>query len=479
MVDHHPLSPGAGHIRDDGMRWVRDDRFAWPLMLATWLLVLLMVAPDGFDYRSLTTDAAPTSGSAMSRLLWLSLLGFGAVIVIWRAGLSWLLLRWLNPFLIAFVILATASVLWSIEPGITLRRMIRVGAIMLCALAVVLVAWHPRRFQQLLRPIITALLFGSLLFGLAMPHLGIHSESASELVGAWRGLTNHKNSLGALACIGVILWLHAWLAREVRALPALLGGAIAVACLLLSRSSTSLITAVFTATLLLMLLRVPQNLRRYMPFLTFTFVVLLLTYSLAVLRLVPGLDVLLTPITTLTGKDLSFTGRTEIWEIMAEHIALHPWLGSGYGAYWTGPIEGRPSFEFVRLMHFYPGSAHNGYLEIVNDLGFAGLLVLVGYLLVQVAQSLQLLTIDRSQGALYLALFFQQAVTNLSESHWLSVMSLGVVVMALSTTSLARALLDQRLRTCFGEPQPLAPAGRALIGPHQRHLPAAGIGASA
>ena len=69
-------------------------------------------------------------------------------------------------------------------------------------------------------------------------------------------------------------------------------------------------------------------------------------------------------------------------------------------------------------------------------------------------QCLQLLEIDRHQSALYLALFFQQAITNLSETHWFSVLSVDFVIMTLATTALARGLLERQLRSIFGEPHP-------------------------
>lgn len=458
---------GAG-LRGDGSLWVRDDRFSLLLAGILWALVILVTTPEGFDYSALSTDDMPTSGSVASRLQWLALVGAGIGFVLWRGGLAWLLLRRLNPFLVAFVILAAASTLWSIEPGITLRRMIRITAIVLCPAAMVLVAWHPRRFQQVMRPIVTALLAGSLVFGLAFPHLAIHSESAAELAGAWRGLTNHKNSLGTLACLGLIFWLHAGLVRETRLPIAVCGAAVATACLFLSRSSTALVTGAFTCIFLLMLLRSPKGLRRWMPWLTALFVTVLLAYSLAVLRLVPGLEVLLSPVTAITGKDLTFTGRTGIWAIVIEQIRLHPWLGSGYGAYWIGPVQGSPAYEMVRLLYFYPGSAHNGYLDIANDLGSIGLLVLLGYLIVHVGQSLQLLRIDRGQAALYLAIFFQQALNNLSESHWLNVTTLSMVVMTAASLALARALLENRLRDVFGQPR--SGAGRAAASPSPAHV---------
>lgn len=431
--------------------WIGDARHSTMLAAMVWLLVVLMIVPDGFDYAGLTSLSAPTQGAPVTRLLWLSLLGLSAIFIAWRSALAWLVLRWLNPFLPAFLALAVASAAWSIEPSLTVRRDIRLLTFIGVALAFVLAGWHARRFQNVVRPILTLMLAGSVLFGLVFPLYAIHQESSPELAGAWRGLTNHKNSFGALSCIALIFWLHAGLSREVRPLAALAGGALAAACLLLSRSSTSLVTGLFATAFLVVFLRAPRGLLRYLPFATGAFVLLLLVYSVAILKLMPGLDLLLQPITLLTGKDLTFTKRSDIWVIISEHIDLHPLLGTGYGAYWTAST-GSPSFEVVRRLYFYPASAHNGYLEIVNDLGIVGLFCLLGYLLTHLEQSLALLGRNRAQSALYLALFLQQALTNLSESHWLSPMSVNCVIMTLATAALARTRLEYRLRHYFGEP---------------------------
>ncbi len=421
-----------------------------------WVLIGLMIVPEGFDYQSLTTAGAPSSGGAISRMLWLGLLALSIITILWRAGLAWLLARTLNPFLLIFVALAVASIAWSIDPSLSSRRLIRMVTIVVTCTAFGLMAWHTRRYQNVVRPILTLMLLGSIFFGLGFPSLAIHQETAAELVGAWRGLANHKNGLGALSCIALIFWFHAWLTREVKLLPALAGGAVAMMCLVLSRSSTSLAAAAFVMIFLVALLRSPHGLRPYMPYLVSMLVATFLIYALAILNLIPGLGTLMAPITVLTDKDVTFTGRTQIWAILSEHIRYHPFLGTGYGAYWTaGPIAGTESYEFMwRMGSFYPGSAHNGYLEIVNDLGWAGLVCLIAYIITHVRQSLQLLGIDRNQGALYLALFFQQAITNLSETHWFSVLSVDFVIMTLATTALARGLLEHRLRLVFGEPHP-------------------------
>jgi exopolysaccharide production protein ExoQ len=453
-------------------RWLRDDRHSWLCAGLMWVLLVLMIVPEGFDYVTLTTQDAPSSGSAISRALWLALLASGALIVLYRARLASVLLRTLNPFLPLFICLAVASVAWSIDPSLTVRRLIRLCTIVVACAGFVLVSWHPRRFQAVVRPILTIMLVGSICFGLVFPALAIHQETSEELLGAWRGLASHKNGLGDLSCLGLILWFHAGLTREVRLLRAVAGGAIALTCLALSRSSTSLVATLFVAIIMLVLLRAPRGLRPYLPYFVVSLVAMLLLYALAMLNLVPGLGTLLAPITALTDKGTTLTGRTEIWEIVSEHIQLRPFFGSGYAAYWTGaPTLGTDSYEFVsRGDGFYPGSAHNGYLEVVNDLGWVGFVCLVAYMLTYVRQSLQLAALDRNQAALYLALYLQQAITNLTETHWFSVLSVDLVIMTLATFAVARGLLDRRMRVMFGEPDlavatPFGMAARPLLRP--------------
>jgi O-antigen ligase len=446
-----------------GMAWLRDDRHSLLLAGMMWTLIVLMIVPEGLDYQGLATGGAPAAGGAISRILWLGLLGLSAVIVVWRGGLAWLLTRTLNPFLLLFVALAIASIAWSIDPALSARRLIRLGTIVLVCAAFVLMSWHTRRFQNVVRPVLTLMLLGSIVFGLAMPSLAIHHETSAELIGAWRGLANHKNGLGALACIALIFWFHAALTREVKIVSALAGSAIAATCLLLSRSSTSFAATLFVLMLMALLLRSPQGLRPYVPYAVVMLSVTFLVYGLAILNLIPGLGTLLAPVTALTNKDMTFTGRSQIWAIIFDHIRDHPFLGTGFGAFWTGaPTAGTDSYAFVWLMGgFYPGSAHNGYLDVVNDLGWAGLACLLAYLVTYIRQSLQLLGLDRNQAVLFLALFFQQAITNFSETHWFSVLSVDFVIITLATTTLARALLEHRLQSAFGNPRAAQIGGEA------------------
>jgi len=204
---------------------------------------------------------------------------------------------------------------------------------------------------------------------------------------------------------------------------------------------------------LLLLLRSGPALRRYMPYLVGLFTATILTYAIAVLRLIPGVDLLFKPISLITGKDTTFSARSTIWEIIKEHIRYDSYFGSGYGAYWVGPDPTSPSYVFLSRMYFYPSESHNGYLEVANDLGYVGLCVLLGYMITFIRQSLQLMKVDRVQASLYLVLFFVQAIANLSESYWFQANSGFVFIfMTLTTVALARSL-QLSLQT----PQPQTP----------------------
>jgi O-antigen ligase len=449
--------------------WVMDDRYSWAVALMLYLLLYYMSVPY-FIFKPPDAQAIVFGETnVFYRVLKILALGSGLVVLVWRFKLATRVLRELNIFFVAFVALVLLSVTWSIEPAITLTRFIAVLTICLVCGAAVLTGWQPRRFQQVVLPFFTLLMVGSLLFGIVAPDLAKENGTGISLANAWHGLFIQKNGLGHAASITLFFWTHAWLSRQTSVRNFLLGGGSALACLILSRSSTSLFATLFVIGLLVLLLKWPRRKRRYMVVVVVAFVSIILIYSMAVLDIVPGLEVVLQPIVSLTGKDMTFSGRTQIWEVIREHIVQHPILGTGYGAYWIGRVPTSPSYVFIsRKSNFYPTEAHNGYLDIMNDLGYVGLLCLIGYLIVFLRQSVRLLKIDYVQATLYLALLFEELINNLSESDWLSSSSFSFVVFTFATFALARALLDHKFSALaqaaaqpVPQPQPApAPANR-------------------
>ncbi len=438
--------------RPASLNWIRDDTYSLLLLGMVWLMIAYMLVPPHFFHPEDARVGEMATPNPVSRAIKIGLMAISLLFIVWRASLAWLLVRNLNPFFVFFTLLAPMSAVWSIDPSATISHVISLLSVISVCFAFGLASWYRERFQNVMRPIVTLLLLASIVIGVISPELvETHDPGSPTLEGAWHGLASQKNPFGQLASYGLIFWLQAWLASEKRWWEALVGGSIALACLALSRSATSMLATFFSIAFMLLLLRSPPNLRRYVPYIVVIFAATVLTYALAVLKLVPGLDVLLTPITAITGKDMTFSNRSEIWVIIKEHIQLAPYLGSGYAAYWVGPVPSSPSFEFMSRMYFYPTESHNGYLENANDLGFLGLICLFGYLIFFVRQCLQLMRVDRPQGALLLCLFFHQTIVNLSESCWLQINSFSFIIMTVCTVALGRSLLEHRLTSYFGQ----------------------------
>ncbi len=452
---YHPPAPRSRRLitaTRPQMTQVRTSAAPGGGMLATvlvWVMILYLVIPLQYftGQMDVAAELLMAGPNLLARTIKLGLLTVSAAILVWRARLTWLEVRALNPFLLGFLVLVLLSVAWSIDSSATLNRFVSLLSIASVCCAFTVWGWRRTRFQDVVRPVITLVLIGSIIWGLAYPQYAIEVGEGT-LKNSWRGLAAQKNQFGMLASFGAVFWMHAWLAREKRwwlAVP-LIG--LSVYCVLLSRSSTALLSTTLSLLFMLMVLAAPANLRRYMHYVVTAFALLVVVYALAVLNLIPGIGVLLDPIAELSGKDMTFSNRAVIWSILKDHIALAPILGSGYGAYWTGPLPTSPSYVFLAKMYFYPSEAHNGYIEIVNDLGAVGLVCLLGYLAMWVRQSLELMKFDRSQGVLFLALFFQQAITNLSESTWLAINSaFAIGIMTLATFALARSRLELQLRS--------------------------------
>jgi O-antigen ligase len=433
------------------------------IAVVAWIIIIMMIVPGDLNY---APDAPPPGdeGFSITRLLWLASLAIGAIFSLSRSAMSLRVVRNTNIFLLLFIALAASSTIWSIDPAQTIRALVRMATIFVASLAVAVVAWNPRRYQQLVRPVLTLMLTGSIIFGIVSPQLAIHQETNAELLNAWHGLFQTKNSLGAAASFSFLLWAHAWLSRETKRLYAGLGMLIAGACLILSRSSTSTITTVLAVLTMLLLMRPPTAMKRSIPYLTSALVILMLVMSLAMLKVVPGLEVLLSPIPAITGKDLTFSNRANIWAAVVDHVKLRPWLGSGYSAYWvmgSNPTPADESYSIKsKLEGFYPGSAHNGYLQNLNDLGAVGLCCLLAFSYVFVRDSIRLYRIDRSQGALFLVLFLQQTTMNLTEPVWLNVLLVECLLVMMATTCLARALVEAKMKAQQRVPnKPATPVG--------------------
>lgn len=299
------------------------------------------------------------------------------------------------------LLLATVSIVWSDTPDISLRRI--VALLGSATFGLYLATRYPRvaLLRVLLSVSVIAIAF-SLAVCVALPAYGI------DETGAWQGVFDHKNHLGQFMALAAAAWLlHAVSFRRSRifALPlAIVSGALVV----FSKSATGIVLlAVLLASLaMIWLWRLDSRV-------TAPIVAVILGIGVY-----GGVKVAESPdgFLALLGKNETLTGRTELWDLVWQAIGARPWLGYGYGGFWLG-FDG-PSAPIWFAVGWNPPTAHNGFLDLLLDLGVVGLAVFALTLLVNLRRAA--LLVRREPGfdaALPLLFLVFLVVSNLTESY--------------------------------------------------------------
>ena len=104
-------------------------------------------------------------------------------------------------------------------------------------------------------------------------------------------------------------------------------------------------------------------------------------------------------------KGLSFTGRTELWDLAIEKILKYPWLGCGYA---------HPTGKVYRLAKGKYYNAHNVFLEVLLE---GGILAAVPFVLMLAIVTNQLMRFRKTETAAILssALLALALVTSMEE----------------------------------------------------------------
>lgn len=130
-------------------------------------------------------------------------------------------------------------------------------------------------------------------------------------------------------------------------------------------------------------------------------------------------------ISTTFGRDETLTGRSDIWAILVPYAMQKPILGYGFGGFWTDAMRQLTSSH-----------AHNGYLDVVLNLGFVGLLLFVIFLLVCSRKAQKIMIKDFDWGALLICFLLIIVVHNIAETSFTSFTSQLLAVILFLSVSL-------------------------------------------
>jgi O-antigen ligase len=117
------------------------------------------------------------------------------------------------------------------------------------------------------------------------------------------------------------------------------------------------------------------------------------------------------------GKDETLTGRVYLWKAVLSECARHPFFGIGYGGFWE--VEGAPSADVLGKFKWASLQAHNGYIDVLNEMGVVGLMLLAIFVICAFRRTLRC-----HDGALFL-IVTASVVANFAETTFCRLSSLG------------------------------------------------------
>ncbi|NER78128.1 MAG: O-antigen ligase family protein [Leptolyngbya sp. SIO1D8] len=263
------------------------------------------------------------------------------------------------------VLLSAFSVLWSAAPQITADEMDLVWRATFFGVYLG-IRYTPREQMKLLAWVCGIGAILSVIYALHYPDLGVSFTNSEN---TWRGIYRHKQYLGRMMTLGTVIF-----ALNLTAFPRyrflnLAGFILSTVLLLMSRSTTSLVIAI--VSLLILSLQNFVKLGYKVKIILLTTIALLI--SITTVLVIGNLEFI---VVDLLGKDLTFSGRTDIWTLAIEKGAERFWLGYGYSGFWTSSESAEILNSTWALSKAGEGSrfhVHNGFIDLFLQLGMLGL----------------------------------------------------------------------------------------------------------
>lgn len=300
------------------------------------------------------------------------------------------------------------SVSWSNVPDVAIRRIALTTMIIFTEfLAVSLL--RTETTLRIVTKVCIALLAANLLVVVLVPAIGVHhsNEIESELAGDWRGLMLHKNFAGSVTAFTFLLcWFNpVKLGRWARI------AALAAAAFFLWGANSKTSIGLLLPSILGGVIYAKYYSARPRA----------LRFSLAAAAVVAAIAIIANQETIAAAFDSpdALTGRVQIWPLLTQYIAEHPWLGSGYGSFWnigpSGPIY-LYSDDWVSGL----ASGHQGFLDLLAQIGAPGLVLVIYATIFGPLRTLATLkTLPRANVALLIALLVFCVGHNFTESSLL------------------------------------------------------------
>jgi len=398
----------------------------WTAALALFVMLLLVVI--GFQPLSEGAKTVPFSGEGdgLRQLAYIAVFGFAFVALRVPQNLRQLFITPVS--VVVLLVWCWLSISWSIEPAVATRRLALTTMLIWTAFLCV----EHAGFELTSRVMRVVLLITLVLNYLAVAFFPIAVHQTADLtdpnlVGNWRGILTQKNFAGAVCSLLILMFVfseptkHRWFKFLV----------IAAGAYFLYRTFSKTSMGVLAVSLLIGWLYSVVSLKYRKVLLP----------SAAILA---GLGLLLVQeglFADAFSRPDALTGRVQIWPVLLAYSNDHLLQGSGFGSFWNiGDYS--PVYAYTRGWVAGITSGHNGYLDLLVQIGLPGMLLAVFALLIAPFWALVTSsTIPKQQGALLIACLSFCAGHNLTESSMMDrdmILQVFLVITVALTYKLAR-----------------------------------------
>ena len=323
---------------------------------------------------------------------------------------------------------ALFSTMWSYEPSSTLKAsaaLIAFHGIGTCMAA--LFSW-----RAIWLGLAWALLVLALLGVLSIPFDGLMTEIHP---GAFRGLWIEKNASGAALALGTLACIIVSILD--RNPKYLLGAGLLLGLIVFARSATSLMAVAGSCTAVLGIEAIRRGPARFFGGLWLA-VIAAVGISMILIFMGPH-------IAELVGRDVTFTGRAEIWPPVLRAIEARPWLGYGFEAFW---VDGSDTKLQVFLdAKFEAQNAHNTLFELMLAFGLVGTSIILFSIIRAFFQSSTALYGSNGARRTFIPYILMACIMSATESSMGNVAGLVPFMLGILVPKVALGALNARRKT--------------------------------
>jgi exopolysaccharide production protein ExoQ len=309
-----------------------------------------------------------TTSSVFNQLVFSSLYILSLISLIPKGNLAVRIIK-AEKFFTIFLLWSLISVFWSEVPLVSFKRWLRIWGMAIVILSVLVHLRSADETLQYFKIILCVYLPLSILSVFLVP------GATQWEFPAWRGIAMHKNELGQISLVSMLVWAHAFYRGDFKnKILAFLLGCLSFILLMGSKSVTAILTAGILMTYGAFLIISKQIFRPVVG--RSVSAVYFIVFFLGLIPVVYLGQDALASLPGLLGKDLTFSGRVYLWADVFQDATSHLLLGCGFGGYW---VPGTPAMDRIWDLHVTLfNQAHLGYLDILNETGLVGIALFAG-----------------------------------------------------------------------------------------------------